>query len=101
MFTTQIDLPLEDIRAFCDRHPIKRLALFGSVLREDFTQDSDVDMLVELLPDAAVGYFGLLTMQQELTDLVGRQVDLRTSQELSEQFRQDVIGRAVMVYESE
>lgn len=100
MFATRLDLPLEDIQAFCSRHPIKKLALFGSILREDFTKASDVDMLVEFVPGAAIGYFGLLSMQQQLTDLLGRQVDLRTAQELSEHFRHDVINQAVTIYES-
>ena len=75
------------------------LALFGSVLRDDFNDESDVDMLVEFIPGSRIGYFELVGMEIELTELVGRKVDLRTPQELSRHFRQQVIDEAELIYE--
>ena len=63
---------------FCQRNKIRRLALFGSVLREDFTPESDVDVLVEFEPDARVGYFALGKMETELEDILGRKADIYT-----------------------
>ncbi len=97
--TISIDLPQADIKALCQRYPIRRLALFGSVLRDDFGPDSDIDVLVEFEPDARVGYFTLVTIQDELAELLGREVDLLTPGALSERFRQDVLGVAEVVYE--
>lgn len=93
-----ISLDQQRLTAFCQKYPIQTLALFGSILRADFTSNSDVDMLVEFSPDARVGYFELVRMEAELTDLVGRKVDLRTPQELSIYFRQAVLNEAVMQY---
>ena len=84
--------------AFCQKHPIYKLSLFGSILREDFTDNSDIDFLVEFLPGARIGYFELVRMEDELTSLLGRKVDLRTPKELSQHFRQEVIDKAVMQY---
>lgn len=94
-----ITLPLEEIRDYCRTQPIQRLSLFGSVLRDDFTDESDVDMLVEYEPDAPVGYFDMAGQEIELSALVGRKVDLRTPQELSRYFRQEVVDTAVLIYE--
>ncbi|MCC6580179.1 MAG: nucleotidyltransferase family protein [Phycisphaeraceae bacterium] len=84
----------EAIARFCRRYPIARLSLFGSILHGDFGSDSDVDMLVEFQPDAEIGYFTLAIMEQELTAIVGRQVDLRTPAELSRYFRDQVLAEA-------
>jgi uncharacterized protein len=94
-----IQLPLERIEAFCRRNPIQKLSLFGSVLRDDFTDKSDVDFLVELDPTAHVGLFEFLHMQFELQDMIGRPVDLRTPEDLHERFRQKVVDQAETVYE--
>jgi predicted nucleotidyltransferase len=82
------------IEAFCRRHHIKRLSLFGSVLREDFRPDSDVDVLVEFEQDHVPGLFALAGMELELTEMVGRKVDLRTPEDLSPYFRDEVVGTA-------
>ena len=84
----------EQIAGFCRRNHIRKLSLFGSVLREDFRPDSDVDMLVEFEPDKQPGYFGLARMERELSRIVGRKVDLRTPAELSRYFRDDVVAHA-------
>ena len=84
----------EQIAGFCRRNHIRKLSLFGSVLREDFRPDSDVDMLVEFEPDKQPGYLGLARMERELSRIVGRKVDLRTPAELSRYFRDDVVAHA-------
>jgi uncharacterized protein len=84
--------------AFARRHGIARLALFGSVLRGDFTEDSDVDILVEFEPGRTPGLFGLAAMERELEEAIGRTVDLRTYHDLSRYFRDDVVARARVVY---
>ena len=94
----RIDIDRARLNAFCRRHPIARLALFGSVLREDFDQTSDVDVLVELEPGAGVGLMRLVGMEEELSELVGRKVDLRTPNELSRYFRQRVLDEAEELY---
>ena len=94
-----IALPKNEIVEFCQRHYIRKLSLFGSVLREDFTPKSDIDFLVEFLPQAKVTYFDLAQMARELSGMLdGRQIDLRTPAELSTYFRQDVLETAVMLY---
>ncbi|MEB3289780.1 MAG: nucleotidyltransferase family protein [Leptolyngbya sp.] len=94
----QVSLQPEQLVQFCEKHPIQRLSLFGSILREDFTDSSDVDILVEFLPQARIGFFELVRLENALTDLIGRKVDLRTPQELSPYFRQDVLNEAVIQY---
>lgn len=86
------------IREFCRRHGIRRLALFGSVIRDDFTDASDVDVLVEFHPGRTPGFFGLVRMQDELAGILGRRVDLRTPQDLSRYFRADVLAAAEVQY---
>lgn len=98
MSNSNIDVPADQIAAFCRRHRIRTLRLFGSVLRDDFRADSDVDFLVEFEPDAVVGLLGLSKMELELGEIVGRKADLRTSGELSRYFRQDVVEGAAVLY---
>ncbi len=81
---------------------IRRLALFGSVLRDDFRADSDVDVLIEFEPESRVGLLGLARMERELSGLLGgRKVDIRTVQDLSRYFRDDVIAGAEVQYAQE
>jgi hypothetical protein len=89
----------KNIMEFCQRHRIFKLAFFGSVLREDFGPESDVDMLVEFEPGQSIGFFELVRIETELSQLIGRQVDLRTPQELSRYFRQQVLDTSEVVYE--
>ena len=74
--TSRVHLPKEDISAFCERWGITEVALFGSVLRDDFRPDSDVDVLVRFRADATPSLFSLVRMEAELTSLIGRRVDL-------------------------
>jgi len=99
MPTSRLAIPDAKIRAFCARNHIRRLALFGSVLRDDFAPGSDVDMLVEFDPDHVPGLFGLAAMERELSALLGgRRVDLRTPRELSRYFREEVTSHALVQY---
>ncbi|MCA9289281.1 MAG: nucleotidyltransferase family protein [Phycisphaerales bacterium] len=93
-----VDIPEEQLTAFCRRHRLKRLALFGSILRDDFGPDSDVDVLVEFLPGVRYSLLDLGGMWVELRDLLGRDVDLKTPYDLSRYFRDDVVKSARTLY---
>ena len=90
-------MPHERIADFCRRRHIRWLALFGSVLRDDFRPDSDVDILVEFEPGTRLG-FAFFDVQEELSQIIGRRVDLRTPRELSKYFRDEVLAEAEDVY---
>lgn len=94
----QLQIPQDRVADFCRRHHIRKLALFGSVLREDFRPDSDVDVLVEFEPGARVGLLALAGMELELSALVGRRVDLNTEGFLSRYFRDEVLKAAEVQY---
>jgi predicted nucleotidyltransferase len=94
----QIEIPKEKIEAFCIKHHILKLSLFGSVLREDFDPESDVDVLVEFEPGQTVGLLRLAGMEIELSGILKRKVDLRTPAELSRYFRQQVLDSAEVQY---
>lgn len=83
---------------FCRRHHIRTLSLFGSVLRDDFRPDSDIDVLVEFEPGHTPGLFGLAGMELELSQQLGRKVDLRTAEDLSPYFRDAVVAGARVQY---
>ena len=93
-------IPKDKIADFCRRNHIKKISLFGSTLHGELQQDSDIDLLVEFEDNHVPGFFALCHMENELSDLLGRKVDLRTSQELSRYFRDDVVHAAVVQYES-
>ena len=96
--TIPLQIPQETISDFCHRHHIRKLSLFGSVLRDDFKPNSDIDVLIEFEPGKTPG-FAIVTMQQELSELFGgRVVDLRTPQELSRYFRDRVLAEALVLY---
>lgn len=95
----QIDIPYEKIAEFCRRHHIRKLSLFGSVLREDFRPDSDVDVLVEFEPEHIPGFIRLASMELELSEILnGRKVDVNTPQCLSRYFRDEVLATAEVQY---
>jgi predicted nucleotidyltransferase len=93
-----LSLPAGPIAEFCRRHGIRRLSLFGSAIRGGLRADSDVDVLVEFFPETRIGLIGMAALQRELSDLIGRQVDLRTPGDLSRYFREKVIKEAVEQY---
>lgn len=94
-----ITLPRSWITEFCRRHHVRRFALFGSVLREDFGPDSDIDVLVEFEPGKVPG-LAFFEMQDELTERFGRQVDLNTPGFLSRYFRDRVVAESVPLYDT-
>ena len=96
--TLKISVDKAQLAAFCRAHHIRKLALFGSVLREDFRSDSDLDVLVEFQPGYVVGLIRMAGMELELSRLLGHKVDLRTPQDLSRYFRQEVIDSAAVQY---
>ena len=93
-----IQLDQDMLAAFCRRNHIVGLSLFGSVLREDFGPESDVDMLVEFNAGAVVAYFDMARMEEDLAGMVGRKVDLRTPQELSRNLWDKVLTSALVQY---
>ncbi len=93
-----LQVPDSALAAFARRYGIARLALFGSVLREDFDENSDVDILVKFEPGHTPGLFALAAMERELEETIGRTVELRTYYDLSRYFRDDVVASAWVVY---
>lgn len=99
MRQSTLELPRQQISDFCRRHHIRKLALFGSILRADFRPDSDVDVLVEFEAGCIPG-LAFFTMQEELSALLGRKVDLNTPECLSRYFRDVVLDEAETLYAS-
>jgi predicted nucleotidyltransferase len=97
MQKSNIKVPKDKIAGFCRRHHIRKLALFGSVLRDDFKADSDVDVLVEFIPGHVPG-FSFFAMQDELSEILGRRVELHTPKFLSRYFRDKVQAEAEIQY---
>ena len=93
-----ISVAKDRIAQFCIQHHIRRLSFFGSVLREDFRPDSDIDVLLEFQPDQRVGLLRLSALELELSGIMGRKCDLRTPAELSRYFRQEVVNEAEIQY---
>ena len=93
-----IEVPSEEIAEFCKRNHVVKLSFFGSVLREDFGPDSDVDVLVEFEPGHPVGFIRLASMEIDLSGLLGRKVDIRTPADLSRYFRDEVLQSAQVQY---
>jgi predicted nucleotidyltransferase len=94
-----IDVPSDKIKDFCRRNHIRKLSFFGSVLRDDFGPDSDIDVLVEFEPGHVPG-LRFFTIERELSDLLGRKVDLNTVQSLSKYFKDRVLTEAEPQYVS-
>ena len=96
----RVNITNKQIEEFCEKNHIQKFAFFGSVLRDDFRPDSDVDILVEFDPDYhPIGLFEVSEMELELSDMIGRKADLRTPKELSKYFRDEVISEAEVKYE--
>jgi predicted nucleotidyltransferase len=94
----KIEIPKEKIADFCKKHHIRKLSLFGSVISDHFTQDSDIDVLVEFEQGQIVGLLRLAGMELELSEILGRKVDLRTPADLSRFFRDEVLSTAEVQY---
>lgn len=96
--SSQIYIPEDKIAEFCRRNGIQSLSLFGSVLRDDFTPESDIDILVEFKPGRTPGLAFFGSMPDDLSEILGRRVDLNTAQFLSPYFRQEVLEDAEVIY---
>lgn len=98
MRTLPISLPMDAIADFCRKNHIRRMSLFGSVLRDDFTPESDVDVLVEFDPQARIGLFQYVRIQDALSEMIGRTVDLHTRESLSKYFAEEVLQEAMPIH---
>lgn len=96
--TSRIEIDRDQLADFCRRWKVSELALFGSVLREGFRKDSDVDVLVTFGPDAHIGLLGLSRMERELSDLLHRKADLVTKGGLKSVIRDEVLREAEVLY---
>ena len=99
MTETALALPQAEIEGFCRRNHIRKLSLFGSVLTPRFRPESDIDVLVEFEPGSKITLFDVAGMELELTEKLGRKVDLRTAGDLSRYFRDQVVSTAAIQYE--
>lgn len=101
MGQARIDIPQAAIAEFCRRHHIRKLSLFGSVIRDDFRLESDIDILVEFDRDHIPGFMGLAGMEIELSDvLAGRKVDMNTPGGISRYYRDEVMAEAEVLYDA-
>jgi predicted nucleotidyltransferase len=98
MTQAHVQVPTEKIEAFCRRHHIRKLSFFGSVLRDDFRPESDIDVLVEFEPGRTPG-LAFFAMQDELSAVLGRKADLNTPGFLSKYFRDQVLREAEVQYD--
>ena len=99
MQAERIKMSKEQIAEFCRRNHITKFAFYGSVLHGDFRPDSDVDVLVDFESDYPVTLFDIAGMEIELSDIIGRKIDLRTPEDLSRYFRNEVVETAEVQYE--
>jgi uncharacterized protein len=99
MIPALIKIDPSTLTEYCLKHRIRKLALFGSVLGNDFTPASDIDVLIEFEPDAHATFFDMGQVQQDLSEMFGRIVDLKTAPALSPYFREEVLATAQVIYE--
>jgi len=98
MINHVLDLPMEEIAALCRRYGVRELSIFGSALRDDFRETSDYDFLVLFQPEARIGFLEFAALQRELTDALGRDVDLVPKRGLKPVIRDEVLASARVVY---
>src|SRR5438105_4082490 len=94
----RVHINQQKIKKFCQKYHIVYLALFGSVLTPKFTNESDVDILVKFEKQRAPTLFGIVNIESELSDIIGRKVDLKTPNDLSPYFRDEVLASAKIIY---
>lgn len=99
-YSLEQKMPRERLVEFCRRNHIRRLSVFGSALRGQLQPDSDIDLLVEFEPDNTPGLFSIVRMEMELSEVLGRKVDLRTAEDLSQYFRDEVLQNAELQYQA-
>ena len=93
-------IPKSKLMDFCKRNRIRKLSVFGSAIRDQLGPDSDIDLLVEFEQDHTPGLFSIVRMEIELAEMLGRKVDLRTPEDLSRYFRDEVVKNARIQYQS-
>jgi len=97
----ELEIPQEEIDALCLRRNIVWLAVFGSVLRDDFSPTSDIDLIVEFAPDSTPSIFGMLDLEREFSELLeGRKIDLGTKRSLNKWIRERVLNEARVIYDA-
>ena len=102
LFLPAIYIPEQKVEKFCFKHKVKRLSLYGSVLRKDFSAGSDIDILIEFDEDQAPSLFSMVALEKELSIILEhRKIDLKTQKELSLYFREAVLKTAYVIYEKE
>lgn len=99
-YSLEPSLSKEKLIEFCQKNHIRRLSVFGSALRGELRPDSDIDLLVEFEPGHTPGLFAIVRMEMELTEALGRKVDLRTPEDLSHYFRDEVLENAEVQYQA-
>jgi hypothetical protein len=100
MSEVRMSIPKDKIADFCKQNQVRRLSLFGSILREDFGPDSDIDILVEFEPGTRMGLIRLSGLEIELGKIIGREVDLNTPGLLSKYFRDQILAEADVQYDA-
>lgn len=93
-----LNLPRDILESFCRQHHIKKMAVFGSAIRDDFSDQSDIDILIEFKPGHVPG-LKFFEIEAELSQLLGRKVDLQTTKFISQEFRQQILEEALTAYE--
>ena len=96
-----LNLPIQEIREYCERQPIARLSVFGSAAKAELRPDSDIDFLIEYMPDARVGLFDMGGHLMDFEDIVGRKVDLVTPTGLCPYIKDEVLETARLIYVKE
>lgn len=99
-YSVEEKIPKDKLVEFCQRNHIRRLSVFGSALRGQLRPDSDIDLLVEFEQGHVPGLFSIVRMEMELTEMLGRKADLRTPEDLSEYFRDEVVENAEVQYQA-
>lgn len=94
-----INISADMIRELCEKYSVRELSLFGSALRDDFNPASDIDLLVEFLPDAWITFPKLLHLEREFATMLGRKVDLVPKKGLRNKMKETVLAQAQVLYE--
>ncbi len=97
-YSLEQKIPRDKLADFCKRNHIERLSVFGSCVRGELQPDSDIDILVKFEQDLTPGLFTIVKMEMELTEMLGRKVDMRTAEDLSRYFRDEVVRNAELQY---
>jgi uncharacterized protein len=97
----ELSVPNDALAALCQRYGVRELSIFGSAIREDFRADSDIDLLVQFDPSATVGFLALAALQRELSELLGRKVDLVPKDGLKPFIRDSVLSAARVLYHAQ